>query len=181
MLVEINLIPKSRKKIKAIQIMSILMTVIFAIGIIGIIFLHNQANNQRIVLKNDIKQITAERTNLEQEVGEIPKTNKVSEQMISKLMEDKISTVNLLKPYVQQLPKNGSILTWESDHSGSVTIQIQLASFEQIATYISNLTSKEWVEKANLLKVSSNGDYSEYVITLEVAFSKSIIKKQAGV
>jgi hypothetical protein len=181
MLVDINLIPKSSKNVNAIKLISILMAIIFLGGILVGYYQYNQLLTQKSMLIAEFNKTVAERTSLQETPVELEK-NMVDENTISKLLNEINSPNVVITPFVKQLPNQGSILALVYDHSGSVTIQTQLTSMEEIAAYISDLNAYDWIDSVGLLQVShvEVDTNNKYFVTLEVRFFKNTITNRAG-
>lgn len=182
MLVDINLIPKSSKKVNNLQIFGILMGILFVVGMVSLFILHNQAANERENLAKELEQIKTEIGLLEQNGNEYPTPNTNNDQTINNLLEEKIAMETALKPYVEQLPKDGSILSLDYNNTGTVTVELQLMNYDEIANYLKVLSHNEGIEFVKLVSVSTSGEGTgkKYIAQVDVNFAKKIIKEQAG-
>ncbi|OCA91258.1 hypothetical protein A8F94_05200 [Bacillus sp. FJAT-27225] len=163
MLIDINLLPKKKRKSGSLVAVSLIFTVLFfAAG--G--FLYWQSSS----LKIDIAAVDnrLETTKKLQEIEEKKATEVTAADSVAKLEQSvtwaedyAIPSVPVMKEFTSLLPERGFIQTFAYQETGVVTLSVQFDTTREAAYFLNRLNGSGWVTEATLSSLAATQTVGE--------------------
>ncbi|PLR93714.1 PilN domain-containing protein [Bacillus sp. T33-2] len=160
MLVEINLLPKKEPKHSSVLLISIIIFIVFA-ALAALIYW--QANTyEKQIGAVDKELATVQKLNMAQQKKLADNESLSSAAELQKAAEwaqqYPVETVPILRNIISLLPERGFIQFFQYANPGTVNIRLQFDTTRDAAYYLNSLKESEWVENADLLSITAQGE-----------------------
>ncbi|QKS71854.1 hypothetical protein FLK61_34875 [Paenalkalicoccus suaedae] len=151
MAVEINLLPHQSKRDRTFSLSLILVGSIGIIGLIVLLFLGNQVEDNRMAKEAELTEARVETTMLEQELSELdPADGGELGQKIEELENKRVPSFAVLSTIVAAMPEEGNITLFDYTFPADIEMEIVLTSMSDIAQFQYNLEQSPMIQEANV-------------------------------
>ncbi|MGM7702188.1 PilN domain-containing protein [Pseudalkalibacillus sp. Hm43] len=187
MQVEINLLPQKKKIVKSTRKVTILMTVVFMLGMIVIGGATYLANQKVKALEVELQGIQEQRKVIEEQIVQMKDPSNTLQKEIKALTEERIDTTDVVADVLQPLNKDAMLnLTYAND--GNVLLLGKFKGLEDIATYEQNLIKTEGISEVKVIKITKNSELEGEIVSgdvpyfteFEVKYAKEAYRPQGG-